>query len=86
MAHSQNYVNFGPPFDDSDADIVLRSGSTSILAPGSTEGCVVATDFLVHKLLLIKASSIFKSLLSLTPQTLDQELAEAVKHGIKCDT
>ena len=86
MSLSHGYVNFGPPFDDPDADIVLRSGFTSVLAPGSTESCVVATDFLVHKLLLIKVSSVFKSLLSSTSQILDQEIAQAVRHGIKCDT
>ena len=47
-----NYVNFGPPFDDSDADVILRSGFTPVPAPGSTG--VVATDFLVHKLFLEK--------------------------------
>ncbi|KAI9441448.1 hypothetical protein H4582DRAFT_1383699 [Lactarius indigo] len=64
MSLSRDCVNFGPPFDDSDADIILRSGFTSVPIPGSTENRVVATDFLVHKILLIKASSIFKSLLS----------------------
>jgi hypothetical protein len=73
-----DYVNFGPPFDRSDTDIILRSGFTS-----DTE--VVATDFLVHKLLLIEASSVFKSLLSSGSKTLDQQGAEALKHGIKRD-
>ncbi|KAH9177561.1 hypothetical protein EDB89DRAFT_1818048, partial [Lactarius sanguifluus] len=75
-------VTFGPPFDDSDADIVLRSGFTPALAPGSTETRVVPTDFLVHKILLIKASSVFKSLLSSSSETLDQQNAQA---GIKRD-
>jgi hypothetical protein len=86
MSLSHDYVNFGPPFDDSDADIVLRSGSISVLAPGSTESRFVATDFLVHKLLLIKASSVFKTLLSPDSQSLDQQNDEALKHGVKCDT
>ncbi len=84
MSLPRDYVNFGPPFDDSDADIVLRSGFTSVLALGSTENRV-ATDFLVHKLFLIKASSVFKSLLSSSSETLDQQNTEAQKHGIKRD-
>ncbi len=83
MSLSPDYVNFGPPFDDSDADVILRSGFTSVLAPGSTENRVVPTDFLVHKLLLIKASSVFKGLLSSSSETLNQQNAEALKHGIK---
>jgi hypothetical protein len=86
MSPSHDHVDFGPPFDDSDADIVLRSGFSSVVAPGSTESHFVATDFLVHKLLLIKASSVFKSLLSPNSQSLDQQNDEALKHGIKCDT
>jgi hypothetical protein len=86
MSPSHDHVDFGPPFDDSDADIVLRSGFSSVIAPGSTESRFVATDFLVHKLLLIKASSVFKSLLSPNSQSLDQQNDEALKHGIKCDT
>ncbi len=83
MSLSRDHVNFGPPFDDSDADIILRSDLTSVLAPGSTEDRVVPTDFLVHKLLLIKASSVFKSLLSSSSETLNQRTrnAEALKHG-----
>src|SRR6266702_3876873 len=83
MSLSRDYVNFGPPFDDSDADIILRSGFTSVLAPGSTEDRVVATEFLVHKIFLIKASSVLKSLLSSSSETSDQQNAEALKHGIK---
>ena len=86
MSLSRDYVNFGPPFDDSDADIILRSSFTSVLGPGSTDDCVVATDFLVHKLFIIKASAVFKSWLSSSSKTLDQENAEALKHGIKRDT
>ncbi|KAH9177569.1 hypothetical protein EDB89DRAFT_1419444 [Lactarius sanguifluus] len=78
-----DHVNFGPPFDDSDADIILRSGFTSILVPGLADNRVVATDFLVHKLLLVKASSVFKSLFSSISETSDQQNTEALKHGIK---
>ena len=85
MSLSRDYINFGPPFDDSDADIILRSGFTPALAPGSTEDRVVATEFLVHKLFLIKASSVFKSLLSPSSETLNQQNAEALKHGIERD-
>ncbi|KAI9441453.1 hypothetical protein H4582DRAFT_1384690 [Lactarius indigo] len=85
MSLSRDYTNFGPPFSDSDADIVLRSSFTSVLALGSAEDRIVATDFLVHKLLLIKASSVFKSLLSSCSETLDQQNAEALKHGIRRD-
>jgi hypothetical protein len=81
-------VKFGPPFDDSDADIILRSDFTSVLVPGSGE-TVVATEFLVHKLFLIKASSVFKSLLSKSPASNSKknvnhsaQNAEALKHGI----
>ena len=77
---------FGPPFDDSDADIILRSDFT---APGSRESHVVATDFLVHKLFLTKASSVFKSVLSKSPASNSKknanysaQNAEALKHGI----
>ncbi|KAH9006374.1 hypothetical protein EDB86DRAFT_721032 [Lactarius hatsudake] len=83
MSLSRDYVDFGPPFDDSDADIILRSSITSVSAPGSTENSAVATDFLVHKLFLIRASSVFKSLLTSSSETLDQ--VEALKHGIKHD-
>ncbi|KAH9011326.1 hypothetical protein EDB85DRAFT_2043226 [Lactarius pseudohatsudake] len=83
MSLPRDYVNFGPPFDDdSDADIILRS---SVPAPGSTENGVVATDFLVHKIFLIRASSVFKSLLTSSYETLDQQKVEALKHGIKHD-
>ena len=83
---SHEYIVFGPPFDKSDADVVLRSGFASVLAPGSTEIVLIATDFLVHKSLLIEASSVFKSLLSSGSQNLDQRDTEALKYGIKCDT
>ncbi|KAH9004479.1 hypothetical protein EDB86DRAFT_3071949 [Lactarius hatsudake] len=58
MSLSRDYANFGPPFDDSDADIILRSGSTSVLAPES------AAD---------------------RSEALDQQNAEALRHGIKHD-
>ena len=82
------FVKFGLPFDDSDADIILRSDSASVLALGSNGERVVPTDFLVHKLFLIKASSVFKNLLSKSPSSnisviaLSQLNAEALKHGI----
>jgi BTB/POZ domain len=58
MACPCDYYNFGAPFDDSDADIILRSlPSTS---PGDRTS---ATHFRVHKLFLIKASPEFKRLL-----------------------
>jgi hypothetical protein len=60
-------LKFGPPFDDADADIVLRSDFASVLAPGSREDRLVATDLRVHKLFLIKASSVFNTLLSKSP-------------------
>ncbi|KAI9441451.1 hypothetical protein H4582DRAFT_1384549 [Lactarius indigo] len=85
MSLSRDHVYFGPPFDDSDADIVLRSGFTSVLTPGSTDNRVIPTDFLVHKLFLIKASSVFKSLLSSSTENLDQQDAEALRHGIRHD-
>lgn len=86
MSLSHDYVDFGPPFDNSDADIILRSGVTSVLAPGSTGNRVVATDFFVHKLFLVKASSVFKSLLSSTSQAFGQQNAEDLKYGIKRDS
>jgi len=59
MACPCDYSNFGAPFDDSDADIILRSlPSTS---PGWDH--TSATHFRVHRLFLIKASPEFKRLL-----------------------
>ena len=85
MSLPRDYVNFGPPFDDSDADIILRSCLTSVLEPESTETRVVATDFLVHKIFLIKASSVFKSLLSRSSSSSFKTYAEALERGIKRD-
>jgi BTB/POZ domain len=59
------YIDFGPPFDDSDADVILCSAPvfTPISAPlGGSRG--TSTDFRVHKLFLIKASPVFDRLLS----------------------
>jgi len=67
------------PVDDSDADIILRSSFTSVLALGSTEHGVRGDRFSSNKLFLIKASSVFKILLSPSSETLDQENAEALK-------
>lgn len=82
-------VKFGPPFDDSDADIILRSDFTFAPVSGLRGSHVVATEFLVHKLFLIKASSVFKGLLSMTPASNSKkngnysaQNAEALKHGI----
>ncbi|KAF8504581.1 hypothetical protein F5888DRAFT_1656888 [Russula emetica] len=59
MACPCDYYNFGAPFDDSDADIILRS------LPSASPGCdrTSATHFRVHRLFLIKASPEFKRLL-----------------------
>jgi len=53
-----DYYNFGAPFDDKDADIILRSLPSA--SPGDRNS---ATHFRVHKLFLIKASPEFKRLL-----------------------
>jgi hypothetical protein len=60
MACPCDYNNFGAPFDDSDADIILRS-LPSASPPGWDR--TSATHFRVHKLFLIKASPEFKRLL-----------------------
>ena len=84
MSLSRDCVRFGPPFDDSDADIILRSDFTG----SGFLSRVVATDFLVHKLFLIKSSSVFKSVLSKSPANSKKNAnysaqnAEALKHGI----
>ena len=58
MADPCDYFDFGAPFDDSDADIILRS------LPASPEpGRTSATHFRVHRLFLIKASPVFKRFL-----------------------
>jgi hypothetical protein len=59
MADPCDYFNFGAPFDDSDADIILRSLPSSA-SPGNRTS---ATHFRVHRLFLIKASPEFKRLL-----------------------
>lgn len=59
MSLTCDYVDFGIPFDDSDADLILRSTPLA-----GNRG--IATDFRVHKLFLIKASPIFESLLDKT--------------------
>ena len=55
----RGYSNFGAPFDDSDADIILRSFPSA--SPGSDR--TSATHFRVHRLFLVKASPVFKRLL-----------------------
>ena len=44
---------FGPPFDDTDADVILRSSGPD------------RVDFMVYKVLLSKASPVFRTMLSL---------------------
>jgi hypothetical protein len=64
MACPRDYYDFGAPFDDSDADIILRS------LPSASPGWDLtwATHFRVHRLFLIKASPELKRLLcELTP-------------------
>ena len=63
MSLSCDYHDFGSPFDDSDADLILRS-KRSEPRRGNIRG--VATQFRVHKVFLTKASPVFKSLLSET--------------------
>jgi hypothetical protein len=59
MVDPCDYSDFGVPFDDSDADIILRS------LPSASPGWDIAsaTHFRVHRLFLIKASPEFKRLL-----------------------
>jgi hypothetical protein len=59
MVDPCDYSDFGVPFDDSDADIILRS------LPSASPGwdLASATHFRVHRLFLIKASPEFKRLL-----------------------
>jgi hypothetical protein len=59
MACPDDYCNFGAPFDDSDADIILRSSPSA--SPGWDR--TSATHFRVHRLFLTKASPEFKRLL-----------------------
>lgn len=48
---------FGPPFDDADADIILRSSDR--------------VDFMVYKVILSKASPVFKTMFSLPQPATD---------------
>jgi hypothetical protein len=59
MACSCDYYDFGAPFDDSDADIILRSLPSTSPEWDRTS----ATHFRVHRLFLIKASPKFQRLL-----------------------
>jgi hypothetical protein len=76
MALIRDYYEFGCPFDDSDADVILRSRPVPVGAPLG-EIRTTATHFRVHKLFLIKASSIFERLLCETtssqPSSSDKE-------------
>ena len=60
MFPSGNYHDFGDPFDDSDADLILRS-KPSESTRENDHG--VTTQFRVHKVFLTKASPVFKRLL-----------------------
>ena len=50
-------TSFGPPFDDDDADIILRSSDQ--------------VEFLVYKVILSKASPVFKTMFSLPQPATD---------------
>ncbi|KAH9965367.1 hypothetical protein BC827DRAFT_852301 [Russula dissimulans] len=63
MPLSCDYDNFGSPFDDSDADLILRSKPSQ---PTRQNRHAVVTQFRVHKFFLSKASPVFKRLLSET--------------------
>ncbi|KAI9511502.1 hypothetical protein F5148DRAFT_327280 [Russula earlei] len=67
MSPSCDYDNFRSPFDDPDADLILRSRPVPVTASEvAGESNAIATQFRVHKLFLIKASPVFKRLLSET--------------------
>lgn len=82
MACPCDYYNFGPPFDDSDADIILRSLPSA--SPGSDR--TSATHFRVHRLFLIKASPEFKRLLCEPTPTLSQYPNQDEEAGITRDS
>src|SRR5260221_3044 len=63
MALLCDYLDFGSPFNDSDADVILRSRPVQA---DVEEIRATATHFRVHKLFLIKASPVFERLLSET--------------------
>src|SRR5260221_11053377 len=65
MALLCDYLDFGSPFNDSDADVILRSRPVQADVP-LEEIRTTATHFRVHKLFLIKASPVFERLLSET--------------------
>jgi len=60
MFPSGNYHDFGDPFNDSDADLILRSKPSE---PTRENDHGVTTQFHVHKVFLTKASPVFKRLL-----------------------
>ncbi|KAI9511498.1 hypothetical protein F5148DRAFT_1321161 [Russula earlei] len=68
MSLSCDYANFGSPFDDSDADLILRS-SPIPASELAGENRAIATQFRIYKLILIKASPVFKRLLSETSES-----------------
>jgi BTB/POZ domain len=64
ITEKQDRKNFGAPFNDADADIILRSADQ--------------VDFRVYKIILAKASSIFADMFSLPQQAdCDSDVAEA---------
>ncbi len=63
MALVCDYYEFGSPFADSDADVILRSRPCVPADATLQEIRTTATHFRVHKLFLIKASSVFEGLL-----------------------
>ena len=56
-APPESSTAFGPPFDDTDADIILRSSDR--------------VDFMVYKVILSKASPVFKTMFSLPQPATD---------------
>jgi len=72
MSLTYDYDYFGSPFDDPDADLILRSSPVPPSELG--ERRFKATQFRVHRIFLIEASPIFKRLLSETTSSQQAEL------------
>ncbi|KAI9508166.1 hypothetical protein F5148DRAFT_941609 [Russula earlei] len=68
-----DYINFGPPFDHSDADLILRPSPVSMLEQAG-ENRAIVTQFRVYQTILTIASPVFKILLSNTSESLDKKL------------
>lgn len=85
MALVCDYYEFGSPFADSDADVILRC-RPCVPADGTLQEIrATATHFRVHKLFLIKASSVFERLLCETSlsqpgQPLDPDKELGIRH------